>query len=250
MQFRHHVPLISAPDPRRFDVRATLRDPFEQVHVRVYQQTSSIPVYVVADMSASMDYHGNYRKPDTLADFIEGMAYASYKMGDRFGFIGCGNAASKPLILPSTLNRVAGVALANRLREVQFNAQDALGLLQAAPLIGSRKALVFLISDYHFSQSLIQKIIASLSYHDVIPVVLWDETEYRQLPKFGLSKIKDQETGRQRLLFIRPSIKRKIEDAFATRRQALSRLFNTLGREPLFLENGFKPDEVTRYFYN
>ena len=35
LQFRHHVPLLDAPDPRRFDVRASLRDPFEQVQVRV-----------------------------------------------------------------------------------------------------------------------------------------------------------------------------------------------------------------------
>lgn len=58
LQFCIHVPLIDAPDPRRFDIRASLRDPFQQVRVRVYLQTSSIPVYVIADLSASMNFKG------------------------------------------------------------------------------------------------------------------------------------------------------------------------------------------------
>ena len=31
LQFRNHVNLIDAPDPRRFDIRASIRDPFRAI---------------------------------------------------------------------------------------------------------------------------------------------------------------------------------------------------------------------------
>ena len=102
LHFRHHVPLLNAPDPRRFDIRASLRDPFEQVYVRVYHQTSAIPVFMVADMSASMAYQGDHHKQNVLADLVASISYSAYRTGDRFGFVGYGSADSEPLVLPSS----------------------------------------------------------------------------------------------------------------------------------------------------
>ena len=73
-EFRHHRALIDAPDPRRFDVRASLRDPFGQIQVRIYQQTSSIPVWVIADLSASMGFRGVASKMTTMAEFVAGLS--------------------------------------------------------------------------------------------------------------------------------------------------------------------------------
>ena len=38
MEFRGHTTLLSYPDPRRIDIRQTIRDPMEQVHVRLFNQ--------------------------------------------------------------------------------------------------------------------------------------------------------------------------------------------------------------------
>ena len=38
MEFRGHTTLLSYPDPRRIDIRQTIRDPLEQVHVRIFNQ--------------------------------------------------------------------------------------------------------------------------------------------------------------------------------------------------------------------
>jgi len=167
LQFRNHVPLIDAPDPRRFDVRASLRDPFEQIRVRVYQQTSAIPVYIIADLSASMSYEGAFSKPDVLAEFVACLSYAAYRTGDAFGFIGCADKFSELLLLPSTLNRAAGAELAEQLRARPARGKDSEGLLAAAERVGSRRALIFLISDFHFPLDLAERVLASLAYHDV-----------------------------------------------------------------------------------
>lgn len=249
MQFRNHVPLIDAPDPRRFDVRASLRDPFEQIQVRVYQQTSAIPVYVIADLSASMRFTGAHAKRDVLADFVACISYSAYKTGDTFGFIGCADRAAAPLVLPPTVNRAAGADLAVTLRAHTLSGRSADGLLDAADFLGARRALVFLVSDFHFPADLLRRVLRSLAYHDVVPVVVWDPREYDELPGFGLARVVDPETTRSRLLFMRPRLKQRIREVFAARQNALSDTFTQHGRVPLFIGDGFDPAEVTRYFF-
>ncbi|MGR9089404.1 MAG: DUF58 domain-containing protein [Gammaproteobacteria bacterium] len=249
LQFRNHVPLIDAPDPRRFDVRASLRDPFEQIQVRVYQQTSAIPVYVVADLSASMSFSGAHPKPDVLADLVACISYSAYKTGDTFGFIGCTERAAAPVLLPATVNRAAGADLAEKLRSRPLAGRNAEGLLGAADCLGAGRALVFLVSDFHLPLALLRQMLASLAYHDVVPVVVWDPREFDELPGFGLARVIDPETARSRFLFMRPRLKQRIREAFGERRKALSDVFTQHGRVPLFVSDGFDPAEVTRYFF-
>lgn len=249
LQFRNHAPLIDAPDPRRFDVRASLRDPFEQIQVRVYRQSSSIPIYVIADLSASMSFVGANAKMNVLAELVAGLSYSSYRTGDRFGFIGCADLRSNPWWLPSTMNRAAGIELAEQLRTWQPQGNNSEGLLKAAELIGTRRALVFLVSDFHFPRALLEQILGSLAHHDVVPALLWDRYEFEQLPRFGLARVMDRETGHSRLLLMRPTLRKRIEREFALRRERLTDVFCRYGRLPLVLQDGFDADEVTHYFF-
>ena len=248
LRFRNHVPITDAPDPRRFDVRASLRDPFGQIQVRVYEQSSSIPVYVVADMSASMRYVGQHAKQDTVAEFVAAMSFSAYRTGDTFGFIGCG-AASRPLeILPPTFNRAAGLALAERLRARTFDDLSAEGLLQAPDYIGGRRALLFVLSDFHLPEDLLYRLLDALAYHEVVPVVLWDEREYARLPSFGLARVTDPESKRSRLLLMRRGLRDRIRERFDERREHLRDVCLRHGRRPIFLEHGFSADDVSRHF--
>lgn len=250
LQFRNHVPLIDAPDPRRFDIRASLHDPFGQIRVRVYQQTSTIPVYVVADLSASMRFKGQNSKMSVLADFVASMSYSAYRTGDTFGFVGCGETPSKTWHLPSTLNRAAGLELADELRSFEPTSQNSEGLLYAVENLGSRRALVFLLSDFHFPFKFAETLMASLVYHDVVPVMLWDKQEYQDFPSFGFVSFNDAETEQNRILFMRPSLKKSIQTRFLQRRENLFKLLGQYGRVPLLLDDGFHSDEVTHYFYS
>lgn len=248
LQFRTHVDLIDAPDPRRFDIRASIRDPFQQLKVKVYQQTSSIPVFVVADLSASMNFSGAHDKRTVLADFVEAISYSAYRTGDTFGFYGCGDAGQQPVRLTPTFNRAAGQNLARMLLDTVPAGRDATGLEHAADFLGTKRALVFLLSDFHFPLAETERIMTSLAYHDVVPVVIWDRHEFEHLPNFGLLRMIDPETRQSRLLIMRRSLKRRLEENFTARRHDLTRLFLRHGREPLLLLDGFRSDDVSRYF--
>ena len=249
LEFRHHVPLVAAPDPRRFDVHASLRDPFDQIQVRVFQQKSAIPVFAIADLSASMRIGDGHSLLAQVANFVSCLGYSASRTGDAFGFIGCADADLPPLYAPPSVNPAAAFETATALRSATAPGRGADGLLAAADLMGPRRALVFLLSDFHLPLPFIERLLASLAYHDVVPVMLSSRRDVDALPAWGLARVRDPESGRQRLLVLRPALKQRIREAYAARRAALFDLFSRHGRPPLELHDGFVADDVTRYFY-
>jgi uncharacterized protein (DUF58 family) len=108
---------------------------------------------------------------------------------------------------------------------------------------------VFLLSDFHWPATQWQAVFDALALHDVVPVVVWDKTEYADLPHFGFAELHDPETGQRRRLFLRPTLREKIAAVYAQRREQLSKHCSALGREPFFLTDRFDAEAMTRYFY-
>jgi hypothetical protein len=247
--FSQHAGLLEAPDPRRFDLHATLRDPLGRLRFRVYRQSGVVPLVIVADLSASMDFRGCGSRRELLADFCEALGEAAWQTGDPFGFYGCDLAPLPAFVQPPRLQRGLGPALAARLRAFTPSGRGAEGLLQAPALLGRRRALVFLVSDFHLKDELLNRLLAALGRHDLVPVVCWDEAEYRDLPRFGWARVRDPESGRERGLLLRPGLHRAIRDGFAERRRRLEALLRRHGRRPLYLDGNFRAATVTRFFY-
>jgi uncharacterized protein (DUF58 family) len=249
-EFRGHASLLDAPDPRRLDLHASLRDPYGQWIVRVYSQRKSIPVYLLADLSASMQFVGARRKQDVMADFTESLAYSVYRTGDSFGFIGCDEHVRQDLLLPATHTKGAGTGLGGLLREMPLHGRSAAGLLESPRYMKPRRALVFLLSDFHMPSEIVAEILAGLARHEVVPVVVWDAAEFPGLTGYGLARLSDAETGRSRLMWLRPAQRQKWRDRLAGRRAMLAELFRRHQLRPLFLENGFHAEAVTAHFFS
>jgi uncharacterized protein (DUF58 family) len=248
LEFRGHAPLMSAPDARRIDLRASLKDPFGQWIVRTFRQRSSIELHIVADLSASMGVTGTRRKLDVLADLTAAVAYSAYRTGDAFGFIGVDERLREEIYLPATRAPGAGAALSAKLRPLKPTARSAAALPRAAALLPRRRCLVFLASDFHLPHSLLEAALDALATHQVVPVVLWDPVEFTPSARFGIGTVFDPESGIQRTLLVRPALRRKLAVAFRERAQSLARLFARRGTRPLFITGAFRPEEVTRYF--
>ncbi len=75
--FLDDVPFLRQPDARRINLRATLRDPFETIYVRRFEQRTAIGLYAVVDLSASMSFGGDERKIDVAADLCTVLARAA-----------------------------------------------------------------------------------------------------------------------------------------------------------------------------
>jgi uncharacterized protein (DUF58 family) len=248
-EFRGHADLLDAPDPRRLDLHASLRDPFGGWIVRVYSQRKSIPVVVVADLSASMAFHGRQRKLDVVADFTESLAWSAWRTGDSFGFVGCDAEVRTELRLPQSRARGAGSALAQKLRALTPTAGTARGLLAAHHHLPRQRALVFVVSDFHLPAAEVATLLQTLSPHDVVPVVVWDPLEFGIGAQRGLAPLVDLETGQRRMVWWRAALREKWQAQHHAHRAALLQLFGAQRLKPLFIEGGFDADAVTRHFH-
>jgi hypothetical protein len=249
-EFRGHASLLDAPDPRRLDLHASLRDPFGDWRVRVYSQRKAIPVTVVADLSASMGFSGREPKLGVLADLVESLAWSAWRTGDSFGFIGCDHTVRSDLLQPQTRARGAGGEIARRLRALHPAGRDARGLLDAPRRMSRQRALLFLVSDFHLPLELIGEVLDGFSLHEVVPTVLWDPLEFGLSATRGLAQVIDPESGRQHLVWWRPALRARWEAAHAQRREALGQLFRSRRLKPLFIEGGYDADAVTRHFHS
>lgn len=243
--FKRHDSLLANPDPRRLDLRASVLNPFKEYRVKVFQQASQISVYVVADLSASMRYQGTVAKQQTLSDFLLSAAYSAVQAGDRFNYIGCGRQLSPTA---TRLNIGVSTALAKQITTAKLQG-SADSLLNIRRLLPNKRALVFLVSDFHMPLAKIQTVMAQLPGHTVVPVVLWDDAEYLNLPKWGIWKVQDLENQTTRTLFLRPAYKQKIIIAFQQRQRDLQQLFRSFAAEPLFINGAFRAELVSGYFY-
>ncbi|MEO9101925.1 MAG: MxaS protein [Burkholderiaceae bacterium] len=248
-EFRGHAPLLDVPDPRRLDLHASLRDPFGGWIVRVHSQRRAIPVVLVADLSASMRFAGQRRKLDVLADFTDSLALSAWRTGDSFGFIGCDDKVRQDLLLLPTRMRGAGAALAARLRTLQLNGKSADALASAFRHLGRQRSLIFLVSDFHLPLPVVEGVLASLARHNVVPVVLWERLEFASMTRQGLLRAVDPETGRRTLVWWRPALRQRWLAALQKHRGMLLQAFHAHRLRPLFIENGFDADAVTRHFH-
>jgi uncharacterized protein (DUF58 family) len=251
LEFRGHAALLDAPDARRLDLNASLRDPFGNWIVRVYSQRMSIPVVVVADLSASMGFEGAQRRLDVLADFVESLAWSAWRTGDSFGFVGCDSAVRSEFVLAPTRARGAGSLLAARLRGLQPEGRSAQGLRDAHRHLPRQRALVFLVSDFHLPLAELADVLASLAHHEVVPVVLWQPEEFGLVAAtHGLVDAIDPETGQRRWLWWRPALRARWEAAHRQRRDDLLQVFRARRMAPLVFEGAFDAEAVTRHFHS
>lgn len=249
-EFRTHVPLHDSPDVRRLDLHASLRDPFSRWLVKLASEPKAIPVTVVADLSASMGFAaGDQRKLDVLANFVESLAWSAFRTGDSFGFVGCDETVRADFVQPQTRGRGVGTTLAVRLRTLPLAGHSARGLLEAHRHLPRQRALVFVVSDFHLPIADVRTVLARLSAHEVVPVVLWQPQEFALPAARGLVRLRDPESGGQRLVWWRPALRERWAKVLEDRREALLGAFRAQRLAPLFIEGRFDAEAVTRHFH-
>jgi uncharacterized protein (DUF58 family) len=247
-RFRSSVPLHTRADPRRLDIRATLRDPLGAIWVRDFEQQSALNVVVLADLSASMGYVGRYDKLEQLRRVAVALARSAWRNGDAFGFHAAAEQPLRALTLPARLNRGAADWLERRLAGHRPAGASARGLAQCAVQLPDRRSLVFVLSDFHWPQADLEALLRRLSHHDVVPVVLWDPAETRAIHRHGIAVLRDLESGARRFVWLRPGLIDALGARRRQREQALLRSCAQFGCTPFFVRERFEPMQLTRHF--
>jgi uncharacterized protein (DUF58 family) len=248
LEFRGHVDWLRAPDARRLDLRASLRDPFQRWQVRQHSLPRAQPVWLVADVSGSMAFGTPRRKLDVLADFAASLAWSAWRTGDPFACAASDDQLREELLWPPARQAGRALALGAALRALHPVGRGSRALASAASAMGRSRALLFLASDFHVPLDELRRWLDAFAAHWVVPVVLWDRQEFLPSASGGLLPLVDAETGARRLLWWRPALRRRWEEAARERREALQDCFAQARLRPLFIEGAFDADAVTRHF--
>lgn len=244
--FRDNVPFLRCPDARRIDLRATLRDPFGEIHVRRFDQRVSIDVYALVDLSASMGFSGRASKYGLVAEFCISLARSARGYGDPFGLIGFDKAVRDDFLFPAARRRGLDVEIGRAFERFAPVGRSAAGLMDAARFVAGRRKLVFLVSDFRIPLTLVEAALMALGRHDIAPILVGDSSEDDDLPSWGLVELDDLESGRRRKILMRPSLREKWREEARARRTQLRRLLSRYGRPPILLADRFDVDEISR----
>jgi uncharacterized protein (DUF58 family) len=249
MEFRGHTTLLSYPDPRRIDIRQTIRDPLEQVYVRIFNQKSVTPVFVLCDMSGSMNYGSQQRKINVAANITQSVAQSAAHNGDPIGFIGFDDEVREDWLCTLSARPHAAIEMAEKLKTYQPPPVASTALVDTVRILPRERSLIFLVSDFHMPIEDLEEALILMLRHHIIPVVLWDTAEYKDLPEFGIANVVDPETGMKRTLLMRKDYRERIMQSFADRRKRIEDLFLQFDMQPFFVENSFDADDLTEYFH-
>lgn len=248
-EFVSHVNLYDRPDPRRLDLRASLRNVRGGWLVRVYRQRAGIPVHVVVDVSSSMSFGARRPKLRVAAEFVEALGRSAFRVGDPLGMLAFDAKVRTDLLVPALLSRGMGSVMAAMLQQCATSAGGVEGLEQAALHLAGREGLVFLVSDFHWPLDRLGGVLDLLTQAYVVPMIVWDPAEIQPPVRDGLAALHDAETGVRRTLWMRPKLRTQWRDAVVKRRAELDGFFAARSVRPFYVTGTFDGEAMSQYFF-
>jgi len=184
-------------DIRNIDWNVTAR--FGHPFIKVFEEERELTVMLMVDLSGSLSFGSIEKtKQQVAAELSAILAFSALKNNDKVGLILFTDKIEK-FVPPRKGNK----HVLRIIREVlsfapvgkRTNIKSALEFLNNAI---KKRSIVFMISD--FMDEGFEKILRIVgSRHDLIGVVLSDKRE-EEIPKIGLMKFTDAETGEERWL--------------------------------------------------
>ncbi|CAB3765149.1 DUF58 domain-containing protein [Paraburkholderia humisilvae] len=255
-EFISHARLFDYPDPRRIDIRASIRGGHGEWLVRLHRQRVAVPVYAVVDVSASMRFGRLSSKLEAAAQFVEALGYSAFRHGDRAGMLAFDTNEREDLFLPARHVRGAGALMSDTLRHAKpggdpggkRGASPVAGLEKALARIAERACLVFLVSDFHWPLDTLPTMLRSAPRIWLVPIVLWSSAELEPPSANGWLTTHDMETGEPRSIWMTDALRDRWRAAVAANRNHISTLFANSGIRPLFATDTVDADALSRYF--
>ena len=248
IEFAGHSNLIDYPDPRRIDIRQSMRDPLEQIYVRIFNQRSTTPVMVVTDLSSSMNYGLKKSKLNLAAEIATTITNSAASKSDALGFIGFNERTETQWWSPLSYRPHKARLLISKLLKHNPKGAGHEGIKNVFRILPRDHTLIFLISDFHMPLKDIEYSLSRLTKHTIVPIILWNKSEYEDLPRFGIIAVTDPESGQEKTIFLRKKMLNKIKDKFLNRKEELEKIFLKYDSPAFFVNDNFKALEMTQYF--
>jgi uncharacterized protein (DUF58 family) len=181
-------------DIRTIDWNVTAR--FSTPFVKVFEEERELSVVLVVDVSASGAFgtHSQF-KQDLITELCAVVAFSASQNNDKIGVIFFSDKIEKfipPKKGKSHILRIIRELIEFKPDHKKTNIEVALKYLTN---VIKKRSIVFLVSDFYTDTNYKDALKIANKKHDVVALRIIDKTE-QELPKVGLIKLKDNETGR------------------------------------------------------
>jgi uncharacterized protein (DUF58 family) len=223
-------------DIRSIDWNVTAR--FNHPYVKIFDEERELTVMLVIDVSGSNEFGTRYQlKEGLMTEIAAVLAFSAIQNNDKVGVLFFSDKVEK--FIPPKKGRSHILRIIRELIDFQpesqkTNISEGLRFLSNAI---KKKCIAFVISDFMdkgFEQSLR---IASRK-HDIIAVRVFDQRE-TELPKMGMVKVFNKETGRSMWIDTSdPGLRSNFSSHWNRHEQALNQLFKRLGIDTATIPTG------------
>lgn len=218
-------------------------------HVKQHMDERLLTVVLVVDVSGSVQYGSlDRRKRDVAAEVGGLLAFSAIRNHDNVGLMMFTTSVEKYLAPDS--GRTQGLRVIRELlhHEAEGRGTDIAGALEFVSRVLTRRAIVFLISDFH-DEDFWRPMSVAAKRHDLIAVRLVDPRE-RTLPDVGLVELVDAETDRHLVLDTgSEDYRRTLETLLEERRRKQNQQMARCGVDVIEVPTDGSPiDPLARFF--
>lgn len=215
--------------------------------VRILDHESSITVFGLVDVTASIGFAGVGDKMKEIAKAVASLGFSAYKVGDRFGVVAYGDKIEA--YFEPRITRTYALEIGEWIWNFKPKARSTAGLLETINYLTERPMLIFWFSDFHQPDSEIEEFLKRLDgKHDLVPLICWDSAEFAKIPRWGIGWLRDPETGEERMEFFTPRRACVFREKFNERMHRLNELFRKYQVDTLTLLDKFNVNKFTEFF--
>ena len=215
-------------DIRNIDWNVTAR--FNHPFVKIFEEEREMTVMLLIDVSGSNDFGSHEQsKRDLTAELAAVLAFSAIQNNDKVGVIFFSSKVEKfipPKKGSTHILRIIREIVDFKPEERGTDIGEGLRFLTSAI---KRRTTAFLISDFMSHKNFEQELRIAANKHDMVALRITDRREM-EIPKVGLVKFKDGETGQERWV---DTSSRAWHDAYrkliTNESLALNRLFTMQG---------------------
>jgi uncharacterized protein (DUF58 family) len=198
-------------DVRDIDWNVTAR--YVRPYIKIYEEERELTVMLMIDVSGSKDFGTvSQMKKDVVTEIAATLAFSAILNNDKIGVIFFSDKIEK--FIPPQKGRRHILYIIREL--IDFHPDDKkTNISQALRYLTNaikKRSTAFLISDFIDKNNYQDALTIANRKHDVVAIQVYDGRE-TELPKVGLLKIKDAETGAERWI---DSSSKRVRDAYKT----------------------------------
>lgn len=184
-------------DVRNIDWNVTART--GDAHVKVFEEERELTVMLVIDISGSAFFGTRSRfKNELITEIAAVLAFSAITNNDKVGAILFSDQVEKYIPPAKGKKNILRI-----IREMLYFEPEHQGTNLSAALdylngVQKKRSIVFMLSDFR-TPNYEKSLMIAAKRHDVVGMMIYDQTE-EELPNVGLLRVKDNETGQQRII--------------------------------------------------